>query len=263
MSFPLLAFTAACFSEPPTGGSPAGTTEVASNDTGIATSGAQSSGDVDPSDGSTGLGSSSTGFFLPTSTGLDTLGETGALETGNLPAIVFDFYADCGAGTWQATSDTDGLIGTTCMNNASAAHSLGGGWRFPMYGSPTFGAQENVLVLRPSLAPGGVVQASYQAGMTGIQDGDILRLDYEFVNTSMMSSEVGSMTFQVLVNDPQGQPENAVVIEEVFGGGSDTSGMIDVPLEIAPGEELTFFVLADASVEDQGVALYDAVVVRP
>lgn len=174
--------------------------------------------------------------------------------------VLLDLYEDCGRGEWETFEQ--GLVPTNCDFTPGDPHAIGGGWRFEMFNSPTYGEVEKALVIRPGPFDDGVTQVSFNSGERGFSmAGTRLVARYEFVNTDVGAVDSGTMTFQILRVPPKSAPGEGMTLlsEEAVSGAS---GIINLDLDIAgPMDDLLFFVLADSSEPNQGVALYEPVIV--
>ena len=249
---------AGCFAEPPSTSSSGD--EASSSGTSPGSTSEDGTSTTDEADGSStttgGFGTAS--FGTSSSTGFITGTETGDGEPE--PAVLLALYEDCARGVWE-TFETD-LFLVSCENSPAEPHTIGGGWRFETFNSPAFGMVEDALVIRPGPFDGGVTQFTINSGKGGFEmDGTRLRGRYEFVNTEPGAVDSGTMTFQILRLPPDGAPGGGETLLEHISL-SEASGELDIELDIAgPMDDLVFFVSADSSELNQGVALYGPVIV--
>lgn len=264
----LLATPLGCFSEPPEGSNESGSssssgaaTAEASGEATVdtATSEASSSG---PSETESGTRETSTSTTGPRGSSSST--SAGPSETTDTSdGALLDIYDDCILGDWQSSDGVQDPAPVTCVNGPKATNNVGGAWRYPMYLSPEFGMQTNVLVLRPFPNSDGSVSVSFNAGKDGFDESARLVFDYEFVNTDG-NDEISAMGFQAFLAAGDGSQVDFVQDFGPDGVGFPVGhhGTVDVDTGVmGGGDELVFFMLSNVYIEGQGVALYNARIV--
>ncbi len=190
----------------------------------------------------------------------DASADEGPVETTDAEpdreAVLYDFFANSCMAQWASTSGGAKLSPAPCDASPMQPNTVGGGWRFPMFLSPAFGGQTDVLMLRPYPTGGGYAEASFSGMVLPFEDEPVLRFAYEFVETDG-SPTVGEMSFQVRRVPPGMAGPGDTYISEVLGSDG-THGEVDLPLGFAgPLDELVFIVIADTPAPGQAVALYN------
>ncbi len=244
-----LVLATGCFSDPTSaplssGGdsSSDGTSSTSSNGSTTSAEGSSSTMTV-ADESSTSVGPSTT----DSSTGSD------SVDTGP-PTNPLDLYDECNNGYWQTLNTDEEFTKAICTHPPTDLPNEGGGWKYPTLKTPSMGLSTRVLVLRPSPRDAGMVRASFRAGPNNLGESAVLRLDYEFINTT--AADVGTMTFVIELQPPSGAP--FPIVEETMMP-SETVGTVDAPLGImGPDDQLVFTVIADSYVVGQGVALFEA-----
>lgn len=259
----LLATNVACFSDPPeTPTSSGGSTSTDASSSDSETTSVETSGTAES-------GSSTTAGTTPPTTSAETEGSsssttTSAGSTGEPPGeTLLDLFTDCERGDWES-SGNDIKMQVGCGNDGfKPVNVFGGGWRFDMFDSPSFGAQQNVLILRPRPIDDGTVSVRFDAGPDGFAKDGVLEFDYEFVNTLGPDAE-GRIGFQAFLLRPS---DNIVEFVQEFGPQSTGlpvghSGTVSMDTAVlGPNDQLVFFVRSNVFTTGQGVALYDARIV--
>lgn len=259
----LLATPIACFSEPPGIGASSGSS------TGTGSSQVQESLSTTTATTEENSTSSESGEGTTSSSGLETEGSssssTGIDGTTGAPpeVILLDLFADCQMADWESSDGPSPPSPVNCDNAPNAINVFGGGWRFPMFVSETFGMQQNVLVVRPYPSADGIASASFLAGPDGFTENGVLEFDYEFVNT-LQEDITSRMGFQVFLR--RGDGANIDFVDD-FGAGAQgfpigRSGTVSMDTGVLGGaDELVIFILSNTFTTGQGVALYNARIV--
>ncbi len=255
----LLAAPTACFSEPP------GSTSSSTNSGSTSAPGTEESGDTRVSSESSESGdNTSEGTTGVTSVGVTTDFTTGATTTGFAETegveveVLFDFYASSCDGAW-ATPAFKPAEPVPCDFTPGLANVEGGVWKYPMFDTPQFPGEAQVLILRPFPDDGEAIEGRFSAADLPIGEDATLSLGWEFVNTAGPEA-MSRMSFQLLVLRPNGEGPPIV---SALNQGIGESGTVNIPmtdLVMGPLDELYFFVSADTYVGGQGVALYSAVI---
>jgi len=251
----------ACFSEPP-----AATTTVTSDavTSGGATAPAETADSAETAGTSGADGTTSGGLATGTSatggTSAPADSSSGGSSTGRLPEVLFDLYNDACVGQWEVSDDRTVFVPAACGLLPTDPNEAGGAWRFPTL-LTMMGEQDDVLVLQPPPLDAAVVRGTFSAADAVPEQGAVLEFEFAFVNVIPGADDVGTMTFHVYVERPDGLTAD-LLLERALGDG--TTGVVDIPLDpiiFGDLDDIVFSVRGDTYVEGQAVALWGARVV--